>query len=92
MCLTNSWSILLCDLCTSVLNLKPLPLPDGLNQNTHECRASNDAKKKKKIHPRRCADAKNPTKIGQETSRFQTFYFIFVKLDLVFFFKLYSFF
>lgn len=48
MCLTNSWSILLCDLCTSVLNLKPLPLPDGLNQNTHECRASNDAKKKRK--------------------------------------------
>lgn len=83
MCLTNSWSILLCDLCTSVLNLKPLPLPDGLNQNTHECRASNDAKKPLKKHPRRRADAKNPTKIGQETSRSQTF--IFVQLNLVFF-------
>lgn len=32
--------------CTSVLNLKTLTLPDGLNQNTLECRAPNDAKKK----------------------------------------------
>lgn len=48
--------------CTSVLNLKTLTLPDGLNQNTLECRAPNDAKKKR---PRRWADAENPTKLDR---------------------------
>lgn len=40
--------------CTSVLNLKTLTLPDGLNQNTLECRAPNDAKKKTSQEMSRC--------------------------------------